>query len=708
MPFAEFSACDEIGADDTAGIFNNAFEEQKIMQGWDECRKHTVGDRCRQKSVDAKGRLDLIPRRPSGYDYAIPFYVMKFISNADSIFFSSFRCVELPRPRTFEMSLQRLSPRGSSIFGHARKPQSLVKLTPTPRTFTQNSQLLLVSNVGLRPQLPFLHPATGGRLSPTQSRTLLRLQLARLITTERKLYLKDQLWKGAKYTVYGWTGLVLIAAMVFGFQSEVAERRFPSPSEWTFRTRTSYRSAKTAENPDSSGTGLVDWSNVGQTYRQLIERLEDPNIDGQGLRPILQDDGDIYIVGLGKTGLDLSSKSEPWRRGYYTCLMGAAKAAENRDGWVRDTTRNFVFPAEVVIGPSNPRPKPVPYGAQPAPLEENCVPVFEPAETFYMKILTTHGFNSRQRLDAALAFADWLDFKGLPATAEDMYDWGLDIAMGSLPEGINDVIDIKTGIISNKATHVSSNVLLATTSLAAHHARNNNLTAALPIFLSVLRARRKLPGSRSHLTLEPKLQEPSSLSTILSVFKSLLITPPYPPAPSTGDEIPVRTVAAMCEEAGVMSHIGEILFASSSTSMFPKTGSAKSKKAQAPLIATADEIQNQQAGLSWTREAVDLAEATLVSAADDVEARNKCSECLTVGMDNWSMMVAKILKDERRVTPATEQKTGSWFWGSGNETEGKARWERESKLVEERMARVQRLLNKEADRKTSGGGLFLM
>lgn len=576
------------------------------------------------------------------------------------------------------------------------------------RLFTQNPPLLIVSKAGPRPQLPFLHPATGGRTSARSSRTSIQYQLSRLITTERKVYLKDQLWKGAKWTVFGWAGLALISMMAFGLQSELVERRYHSPPEWSFFTKTQYRQAKLAENPDPNGNTLIDWSYIGQKYRRLIERLEDPTIDGGGLQPVLQEEGDIYVAGIGKAGLDISSKSEPWRRGYYTCLMGAAKAAENRDGWLRDAKTNIVFPPEHVAGPSNPRPKPLPHGARQtvAPSQENCVPVFEPAETFYMKILTTHGFNSRQRLDAALAYADWLDFKGLSSTAEDMYDWGLDIAMGSAPMGVGNAVDIKTGVISDKATHVSSNLLRATTSLAIHHARHNNLAAALPIFLSVLRARRQLPDGSSASAPGANSKNESSL---FSTVKFLLMPPPYPPPPPTGDEVPFRTPTAICEEAAIMSHIGEILFASSAADATSKQLPNATTKKSTPPKASANQLKGQQSGLSWTREAVDLAEETLVSTEkDDEEARNRCSECLAVGMDNWSIMVAKMLKDERQAAAAKEQKTGSWFWGSGGEAENAARWERESRLVEARLGRVQRLLDKEADRKANSGGFFFM
>lgn len=595
------------------------------------------------------------------------------------------------------------------FFGRPLRPLNPNKQLLSPRLFTQNSQLLLVSGVAPRPQLPFLHPATASRLPPKLPRTQFQYQLARLITTERKLFIKDQLRKGAIYTVYGWVGLVLLALMSFGIQTEVFERRFPTPSEWTLLTRNAYRIAKSLEHPDPNGTGLTDWANAGNAYCQLILRLEDPLIDGKDVRPILQDGGEIYVAGLDKAGLDISSKSEPWKRGYYECLMSAAKAAENRDGWVRDTTRDIAFPAEVVIGPSNPRPKPVPFGAKSAPLEDNCVRAFEPVETYYMKILTTHGFTTRQRLDAALAYADWLDFKGLSSTAEDMYHWGLDIAMSALPMGTNNVVDIKTGVIDEGATYVSSNLLLASTSLAFHHARYRNLAAALPIFLSVLRARRQLRTLVADGVARPVSHDDSIFQQLLSFFRSLIVTPPYSPAPPTGDEMPTRTPLSICEEAGVMTHIGEILFASSSASTNAISQSHTPQEPQVASRVTAEQLKAQQSGLSWTRDAVDLAEATLVSGAqDDEEAREKCSECLTVGMDNWSAMVTKMLKDERARLETQPKPSGSWFWSTGAVIEDERKWERESEIVHERLDRARRLLDREADRKESKSGLLLM
>ncbi len=541
---------------------------------------------------------------------------------------------------------------------------------PKPRFFSQTAQLLLISGATPRPQLPFLHPATGGRPLPIGPRSQLQYQLARLLTTERKVYLKDQVRLGVKYTLYGWAALFLITVMAWGMQLEIAERKFPAPKEWTWKSRAKYHLSKTQEHTDATGFGVIDWTNIGLTYLELIERLENPDLDGQDLLPILHEAGDIYVDGVGKAGLDISKKSEAWRRGYHEALMGVAKAAENREGWVVDRTRAASFPQEIVVGPSNPHPKPVPYKA---PLEENCHPAFLPAETFYMKILTTNGFNSRQRLEAALAYADWLDFKGLSSTAGDMFDWGLDIALGSLPVGVNNVVDIKTGVINSKATYVSYNVLRATTALAEHHARNNNLAAALPILLSVLRARRQLPDASPEP--RPTAENPS----IFSAVRSFLGGPTFPPEPPTGDEIASRTAAAICEEAGVMSHIGELLF------------------------ATAGRVETKQSGMSWTRDAVDLAEATINSIdAKDDEAREKCTECLAVSMENWSKMIEKMRKEERQAKSGTQQKSGgSWFWSqsAARDAVEEGKWEREAKIVDERLRSVRRLIISEEDRK---------
>jgi hypothetical protein len=396
----------------------------------------------------------------------------------------------------------------------------------------------------------------------------------------------------------------------------------------------------------------------------LLRRLEDPNIDGAGLEE--QDEGGILVAGIGKTGFDISKKSEPWRRGYYETLMGAARAAEHLDGWVKDKTRNIAFPENVVIGPSNPNPRPVPPGAASPPREEDCEPGFEPPEVYYMRVLTTKGFTEKQRIDAALAYGVWLDYKKTPDAALEMYKWALDIATADAPPLI---IDTQSGVLNTNAGIPSANLLSATTALAIHHASNSNLNDALPIFLSILRARRSLPKAPATMrsTLVPDDDENTIMQAVSRFLKSAMVAPIHPPPPSDGTSPPKRNAKERCEEAGVMTYIGEILFAS----QMSKT--------------------SKEDGLAWTREAVDIAEEELRGKAIDKKGKKTCKQCLTVGLDNWGTMVAQMAKAERGAkATATATKGGSWFWGEEREVVG--RWESEEQVVRDRMMRAKEVL----------------
>ncbi|MCJ1469187.1 hypothetical protein MMC07_007820 [Pseudocyphellaria aurata] len=503
-----------------------------------------------------------------------------------------------------------------------------------------------------------------------------------------------------------------------------------------------WRNARGAEDSTRSTTGHIDYAFTGEGYTRLLDRLENPSIDGAGLEPALQDDGEIYVAGVGKAGLDISSKNEPWRRCYHTCLMGAARAAEHLEGWVTDTTRFINFPANVVIGPSNPRPRPVPYQSAEAPLEENCVVAFGTPQSYYTKLLTTQGFTTRQRLDAALAYADWLSYKGLPESAEEMYDWGLDIAAGALPVEAHNVVDIKTGIINANANYISPNIIDATTSLAIHHARNKNFAAAFPIFLSVLRATRQLPSPPPQSPRDPFETGPPKDSGPLANIKSLFFEPPFPPAPPTGDEHLLRTPLAVCDEAGIMAHIGEIVFASA----LPTTNPASTRSMTTNKTSSQ---QNMNAGINWTRDAVETAESTFLGPAKrDREALKKCAQCINVGIRNWEKMVARMIKDaapqqERpnqpemgidpspTDTPARDNGGAGWNWGpigwlwasfthdkpgdgmlsgtgdAGADADAHDRWQREAKLVQERRAELRHMLRIEglSDEDRAGTGV---
>jgi len=516
---------------------------------------------------------------------------------------------------------------------------------PPSRLFTQNT---LPSR---RPQLPFLSP-------------IARRPLARFLTTERKRWFKDEVRRAGKYTAVLWTLIFLFLTISFGVQQEYLERKFPSPHEWSWITRWNFRTARLNEEPDDEESP-VDWARTGEAYRRLIKRLENPDIEGKGLAD--QDEGGILVVGIGKTGFDLKNKSEPWRRGYHRVLMGAARTAEHLDGWVRDTTRNTAFPANVVIGPSNPNPRPVPPGAKSAPREEDCEPAFDAPETYYMRILTTQGFTEKQRLDAGLAYAAWLDFKGTPSAALDMYDWCLDIATSSAPNP-SAILDKLTHAININAGQVSSNVLLATTSLALHHAQNNNVSAALPILLSILRARKSLPEDSSTIRTTSTEEPTGAVATILSYARAAIVAPSYPSPPNAGNLPPMRDAKEMCEEAGIMTYIGEILYASN-----PSTA-------------------GRERGLAWTREAVDIAEEKLRGRSLDEEAQMTCKQCLETGLGNWAKMVSRLAREEKE-NKSKASKVSSWLRLGGDsiyETVG--RWESEEHVVSERMRRAREVL----------------
>jgi hypothetical protein len=353
--------------------------------------------------------------------------------------------------------------------------------------------------------------------------------------------------------------------------------------------------------------------------------------------------------------------------------MGAAKAAENLDGWLTDRKQKISAPAEYVVGPSNPRPKPMPAGQKKVPQEEDCEPASPPPETFYMKVLTTKGFDTRQKLDAALAYADWLEFKGLGRTAGDMYTWALDIAAGGLDGDASKVVDLATGVLKNKGSDLpSENILRVSTALAVHNARQGNLPTALSLFTSVLKARRSLPtaptyGSSSSFSLPaPPRASNDPITGFVTSLKKLFNPAEYPPALPSGDTPPVRTPASACDEAGLMTYIGEILYASSS----------------------------REHGLAWTRDAVEIAESTMLelTGPEDKPARTRCAQCLKVGLENWKTMVstrvAQAHKEQAEGKSSGQSK--SWFGGRGSQVKDEEvkRWEAEEALLEDRIRRI--------------------
>ena len=106
---------------------------------------------------------------------------------------------------------------------------------PRPRAFTQSRPDHLL-NRSSRPQLPYLSQPSPFR---TSQGTLLgpNPHLARLLSTESRTYVREQVYLAAKWTGIIWTFLVLGGIAYVGIQIEMDERRQPTPDEWSFSTR---------------------------------------------------------------------------------------------------------------------------------------------------------------------------------------------------------------------------------------------------------------------------------------------------------------------------------------------------------------------------------------------------------------------------------------------------------------------------------------
>lgn len=462
--------------------------------------------------------------------------------------------------------------------------------------------------------------------------------------------------------------LFLLAMAYNGWQQELVERDHPSPQEWSYFTRTAFRQGHMRLNPEFDGSGVTDWAAVGSEFRHALERLEKLSGDGKGLIPVgaeSPDEEPLLILGVGHAGFDISAKSYPWRQGYFEVVMACARAAEFLDDMVRDKTRKLVFPKDVVIGPSNPDPRPVPPGSATAPLEENCDRPYAPPETFYMKILTGAGFSTKQRVDAALAYANWLEFRGLQESAEETHRWAIDIAAGALPDP-SSAIDPQSGIIKvHEAAPPSDNLLRAATSLATHHALTGNVTNALPIYLSVLRARRAAPVDPAAAFDSPSVSHNRHSDTdygrVMSMLGSIIRSSEYPPEGPSGDDPFLRPSLDQpdCTEAELMVYIGEILFATSSS--------------------------HPDEGLGWTKQAVEMAERGFRDQNLPLEQRKSCKACLETGVTNWALMVRKLLKDEaNKSSLPTKSGWTSWLGGSDKvDITQTSKWAQEAKNVEE-------------------------
>ncbi|KAF7125198.1 hypothetical protein CNMCM5793_001307 [Aspergillus hiratsukae] len=126
-----------------------------------------------------------------------------------------------------------------------------------------------------------------------------------------------------------------------------------------------------------------------------------------------------------------------------------------------------------------------------------------------------------------------------------------------------------------------------------------------------------------------------------------------------------------------MTYIGEIIYASSS----------------------------KETGLAWTRDAVDMAESTILELGgledQNRTPRHRCAECLRVGLENWKTMVSKLVADaEKEERESVEKATHGWFGGGQKQTEAKAlerkRWEAERLLLDDRIKKLWPIIDGES------------
>ncbi|KAH7161277.1 hypothetical protein EDB81DRAFT_784296 [Dactylonectria macrodidyma] len=519
--------------------------------------------------------------------------------------------------------------------------QALQSRTPCLRTFTYYTQLTTKS----RPILPFLAiPVTNHSV--------------RCFTTERRQWLKHEAKMAVRYTASFWGILVCMGVIYFFINEESLERDFPTPHEWSFITRKLLRDANTGKDPKD---GEVNWAKAMELSRGCVLRLEDAKVDGAGVTK-LSDVVDPSAQFPGEFNpCDISSKSEEWRRGYFEAIMLGAKASEHTDGWVRDLTRNVISPPEFVIGPSNPRPVPIPPGQPHAPREEDCEVAYPGADNWYMKILATKGFTARQKLEAALEYASFMEYKQRPEGPDALYN----LALAEATQGLdmsNPPYNPKTFVLNEKTGPPSLNLLDAITAIATHKARSGDISGALPIYLSLLKARRFLSNNPPSTTS----RKPRASESLWSQAVSAVSQADYPPPPPDGTQPPWRSPQERCQEASLSLWIGEILYASSS----------------------------RDDGLSWTRDSVDTAEEQLRAlgpTAEDKASRTTCRECLSAGLDNWGKMVVKLAKEETAVREKAANRSSVFsFWSGAQSTEG--RWSAEDAVVKERVRRTKELL----------------
>lgn len=546
--------------------------------------------------------------------------------------------------------------------------------------FTTKAPLEIINGAGTRPSLTFLADRRHGKFA------------ARPVSTEQREYIKYQLRLAVYWTAILWIGAGGVFATYLALKEDWLDKQYPSPNDWSYLTRHAWRRARHEEAEEAYGRSMVNWGLVASSYRRVFALCETGGLLKTWSKPLEQtQDWESYdfpgfdkelirrepvspLSNLERIGFDISKQSEAWRRCYVASLMGMAKAAEMDEGWVRDKKRAQIWPKDMVVGPSNPHPKPPWPGCPPPPAEENCEQAYDDPSFFYIRILTTTGLSQRQHMDAILAYAAWKDYKGDSTTAQKLYEVSLRMACDSFSSAhasvpVEAVVNVSTGIVDPRAPFVTPNILRTCTALASHYVRHGDVSGGLAIYISALRARQSSRTNQNYTpskSLDLSLRNPQSIiHWIASIPYPSVMPPPLP----SGDELFLRDPTSNCEEAALMTYIGEVLFAS--------TASNRNE--------TFSE-QRMRQGLSWTRDAVRLADVGNEDSkvSNDRNRRRICIQCLDAGLENWSKMVKAIAATSDR-NKSTGRVWSAWLPLAGSSAEEEA-WDQELETVMRRRA----------------------
>ena len=406
----------------------------------------------------------------------------------------------------------------------------------------------------------------------------------------------------------------------FGFEQEKLERKYPTPEEWNMGLRSTVRDCSRLQH---ESLGHVPWGKIAVELGKTIAVLEGSESGkvAQGRNPIFSMDFD-----LEKKGLDVQAKSTEWRDGYYDCLMTLGKALENVEDYVTDPKQDVTLHPAFIQSPTGDETEELPGKKFKAPDMVDCKRAFISATDVYFRIMTTDGLSTKQKVDAAIASADYATQKGELSSAENLYREALQFA--AIGAAAPEAVDLKTGVIRSNALIVTPNITNASMALGTFLASHGNVASAMPIFLSILRASRDAPIAA------PK---PSTVRTKSAELYSFFSPMPRVPR-STGNETLKRTPVSYCNDSRVMNNVGEILFA---------RGTSRDE---------------HLAGIKWTRDGIEAADKIKeVSVGQVTRAdRMRCLRCAEVGLTNLARMTNQMAEEAEK---REEEEAKSGFVG---------------------------------------------